>query len=39
MIAKKRQKYDDQKLIAYLVRQGFDYQLVVDMVRENSEEV
>ncbi|MBQ3325541.1 RecX family transcriptional regulator [Candidatus Saccharibacteria bacterium] len=26
MISKKRSKYSDDKLIAYLVRQGFDYQ-------------
>ena len=26
IIQKKRAKYDDEKLIAYLVRQGFDYQ-------------
>lgn len=26
MIEKKRKKYTDEKLIAYLVRQGFDYQ-------------
>ena len=28
MIAKKRNKYDDEKLIAYLCRQGFSYDLV-----------
>lgn len=28
IIAKKRSKYTDDKLIAYLVRQGFDYQRV-----------
>ncbi len=33
MIIKKRNKYDDEKLIAYLCRQGFDYQLVKDLVR------
>ncbi len=33
MIAKKRAKYDDEKLIAYLCRQGFDFQLVKDLVR------
>ena len=27
IIAKKREKYDDEKLIQYLVRQGFDFQL------------
>lgn len=33
IIAKKRQKYDDEKLINYLVRQGFDYQLASSLVR------
>ena len=33
MIIKKRSKYDDEKLIAYLCRQGFDFQLVKDLVR------
>ena len=33
IIAKKRAKYDDEKLIAYLCRQGFSYQLVQDLVR------
>jgi regulatory protein len=33
MILKKRGRYDDEKLIAYLCRQGFDYQLVKDLVR------
>ena len=28
MIAKKRAKYDDEKLMGYLVRQGFSYDLV-----------
>ena len=32
IIAKKRSKYDDEKLISYLVRQGFDYQLVQNLV-------
>lgn len=32
MIAKKRAKYDDEKLISYLCRQGFDYQLVQNLV-------
>ena len=32
MIAKKRAKYDDEKLIQYLCRQGFDYQLVQNLV-------
>ena len=34
VIAKKRQKYDDDKLIQYLVRQGFDYQLSKTLVAE-----
>lgn len=33
IIAKKRAKYDDEKLIAFLCRQGFSYQLVQDLVR------
>lgn len=33
MIMKKRGRYDDEKLTAYLCRQGFDYQLVKDLVR------
>ena len=33
MILKKRGRYDDEKLTAYLCRQGFDYQLVKDLVR------
>ena len=33
MIIKKRAKYDDEKLIAYLCRQGFSYQLAQDLVR------
>lgn len=32
MLLKKRGRYDDQKLIAYLMRQGFDYQKVVEAV-------
>lgn len=32
IIAKKRAKYDDEKLIAYLCRQGFSYQLVQSLV-------
>ncbi|MBR3322230.1 RecX family transcriptional regulator [Candidatus Saccharibacteria bacterium] len=38
MIAKKRAKYDDEKLIGYLCRQGFSYDLVQRMVQENSRE-
>lgn len=33
VIAKKRKKYDDDKLIQYLCRQGFDYQLVQNLVQ------
>ena len=33
MIVKKRAKYDDEKLISYLCRQGFDYQRVQNLVR------
>ena len=33
VIAKKRAKYDDEKLIQYLCRQGFDYQLARNLVR------
>ncbi len=37
MIARKRSKYDDsQKLIAYLCRQGFSYDLVRRLVEENE---
>ena len=34
IIARKRKKYDDEKLISYLVRQGFSYQLAQSQVRE-----
>ncbi len=33
IIEKKRKKYDDEKLIQYLCRQGFDYQLVQNLVQ------
>lgn len=36
IIAKKRRRYDDEKLIAYLVRQGFDYQQSKDAVLETD---
>lgn len=36
IIAKKRKKYTDQKLVSYLVRQGFDYQLSQSLVRETD---
>ncbi|MBR2836959.1 RecX family transcriptional regulator [Candidatus Saccharibacteria bacterium] len=32
MITKKRSRYDDEKLIQYLCRQGFDYSLVRELV-------
>ncbi len=35
MIAKKRNKYDDEKLIAYLCRQGFSYDLVKRVLNED----
>ena len=37
MINKKRAKYDDEKLIEYLVRQGFPYDLVKETVQECKE--
>ena len=36
IIAKKRKKYDDYKLVRYLVRQGFDFQLAQSLVREKD---
>lgn len=36
MIAKKRSKYDDEKLTAYLCRQGFSYDLVRELVRSSG---
>ena len=36
IINKKRKKYDDDKLIQYLVRQGFDYQLARTLVLETD---
>ena len=36
IILKKRKKYTDEKLISYLVRQGFDYQLSQSLVRETD---
>ena len=35
IIAKKRAKYDDEKLIQYLCRQGFPYDLVKNLVEED----
>lgn len=37
MVAKKRGKYTDEKLIAYLVRQGFSYNEAKKAVEENTE--
>ena len=34
IIAKKRARYDDEKLISYLCRQGFSYQLAQSRVRD-----
>ena len=36
MIKRKRKKYDDEKLINYLCRQGFSYQQVQNLVRESG---
>lgn len=36
IIAKKRNRYDDDKLIQYLVRQGFDYELARSSVSETD---
>lgn len=35
MIARKRSKYDDEKLMAYLCRQGFSYDLVKQVLEED----
>ena len=32
IVAKKRGKYDNEKLMAYLCRQGFSYELVREIV-------
>ena len=37
IIARKRAKYDDGKLIAYLCRQGFSYDLVRQVVQEETD--
>jgi regulatory protein len=34
IIAKKRAKYDDQKLMQYLARQGFDFDLIKEKINE-----
>ncbi len=39
MIAKKRAKYNDFKLVNYLVRQGFDFQKAKTAVEKSHEEV
>ena len=36
IIAKKRKKYDDEKLIVYLVRQGFSYDLAKNLVHDSE---
>ena len=36
VIAKKRNKYDDVKLIQYLVRQGFDFELARNLVQTSE---
>ena len=36
IIAKKRAKYDDEKLIAYLCRQGFSFELASELVRSSG---
>ncbi|MBR2725784.1 RecX family transcriptional regulator [Candidatus Saccharibacteria bacterium] len=36
IIAKKRNKYDDEKLIQYLCRQGFPYEMVKNLVEEKD---
>ena len=36
IIAKKRAKYDDEKLISYLCRQGFSFELAQSLVRETD---
>lgn len=37
IIAKKRARYDDEKLIVYLCRQGFQYDVVKSLVEESGE--
>ena len=34
MIAKKRNKYDNFRLVNYLVRQGFNYQLAKEAIEK-----
>lgn len=37
IIAKKRSKYDDEKLTNYLLRQGFDYELVKNLIQQEQD--
>lgn len=37
-IAKKRSRYNNSKLLAYLVRQGFEYQMAKDAIERSSDE-
>ena len=37
IILKKRARYDDEKLVNYLVRQGFDFELARNLVRASCE--
>lgn len=39
MITKKRARYDDEKLIQYLCRQGFSYQLSKELVEASSSDL
>lgn len=36
MIAKKRAKYDDEKLVTYLCQQGFSYQMAKELVEKTT---
>lgn len=38
IIAKKRKKYDDKQLVAYLVRQGFDYYEAKEAVTKSYDD-
>lgn len=38
IIDKKRRRYDDEKLLAYLIRQGFDYQLAKEMISQQTQD-
>ena len=37
IIAKKRSRYDDEKLTNYLLRQGFDYELVKNLIQQEQD--